>query len=41
MTLTMQCASREARDGIVTSGMENGVAASYDRLEGILSEVVV
>ena len=27
--------SREARDGVLKSGMEHGVSASYDRLEGI------
>ncbi len=30
--------SREARDGILMSGMERGVAASYDRLEELLVE---
>lgn len=28
--------SREARDGVLKSGMEAGVSASYDRLEGLL-----
>jgi uncharacterized protein YndB with AHSA1/START domain len=30
--------SREARDGVLKSGMERGVAASYDRLEELLAE---
>jgi hypothetical protein len=29
--------SKEARDGTLASGMEHGVAASYDRLEEILA----
>jgi len=29
--------SREARDGVLTSGMESGVAASYDRLAELLA----
>ena len=28
--------SREARDAVLKSGMEKGVAASYDRLEELL-----
>lgn len=36
VTMTMLLASREARDGILKSGMEHGVAASYDRLADIL-----
>jgi len=38
LKLTMLFDSKEARDGAVASGMEGGVAISYDRLEGILSE---
>jgi uncharacterized protein YndB with AHSA1/START domain len=30
--------SKEARDGVLKSGMETGVAASYDRLEKVLAE---
>lgn len=39
-TVTMTCTydSRETRDAAIESGMEKGVAASYDRLESILSE---
>jgi uncharacterized protein YndB with AHSA1/START domain len=29
---TVRYQSREARDGVLKSGMESGVAASYDRL---------
>ena len=38
MTLTMLLQSREARDGVIKSGMEGGVAVSYDRLDEILTE---
>jgi uncharacterized protein YndB with AHSA1/START domain len=37
LTTTMLMESREARDEVLESGMESGVAASYDRLEEILS----
>jgi uncharacterized protein YndB with AHSA1/START domain len=37
VTQTMLYQSREARDGILKSGMESGVAASYDRLEEMLA----
>jgi len=30
--------SRDARDGILKSGMESGVAASYDRLAELLAK---
>ena len=33
VTMTMLLESREARDGVLKSGMESGVAVSYDRLE--------
>ena len=33
----VQYATREARDGVLKSGMEKGVAASYDRLEEIFA----
>ena len=36
VTMTMLFESREARDGVLKSGMESGVAVSYDRLEDIL-----
>jgi uncharacterized protein YndB with AHSA1/START domain len=37
VTQTMLMASQEARDGVLKSGMESGVAVSYDRLEEILA----
>ena len=37
VTQTIVYASREARDGVLKSGMETGVAASYDRLEKIVT----
>jgi uncharacterized protein YndB with AHSA1/START domain len=37
---TMRMESREARDEVLESGMESGVAVSYDRLEKILSSQV-
>lgn len=36
MTMTMQYESKEARDGIINSGMESGLVESYDRLEELL-----
>ena len=39
LTQTMLLVSREARDGILKSGMESGVAASYDRLDEILASM--
>lgn len=38
VTMTMAMVSREARDGVLKSGMERGVAVSYDRLDAILDE---
>ena len=38
VTQTMRYASREARDGVLRSGMEKGAERSYQRLEEILSE---
>jgi uncharacterized protein YndB with AHSA1/START domain/effector-binding domain-containing protein len=38
VTMTMLLESREARDGVLKSGMESGVAVSYDRLAEILDE---
>jgi uncharacterized protein YndB with AHSA1/START domain len=35
-TLTVLYASRDARDTARRSGMEHGIAAGYDRLEGLL-----
>ena len=37
VTLTMLFESREMRDMALKSGMERGVAASYDRLDGLLA----
>jgi uncharacterized protein YndB with AHSA1/START domain len=37
VTLTIQCPSKEVCDGILKSGMERGVAYSFDQLEQILS----
>ncbi len=38
-TQTMLMASREARDGVLKSGMERGVVASYERLDAVLAEL--
>jgi uncharacterized protein YndB with AHSA1/START domain len=37
LTLTLLYPSKEARDGAIASGMEHGVAASYDRLAELLA----
>jgi uncharacterized protein YndB with AHSA1/START domain len=37
LTLTVVYPSKEARDATIASGMERGVAASYDRLEELLA----
>ena len=37
LTLTVRYQSREARDAVLKSGMESGVAASYDRLAELLA----
>jgi len=37
VTLRIQCASKEVREGMLKSGMEQGVAYSYDHLERILA----
>ena len=37
LTQTMLYQSREIRDGVLESGMESGVAASYDRLAELLA----
>jgi uncharacterized protein YndB with AHSA1/START domain len=36
VTLTMLFASSEARDGALSSGMEQGMAAGFDRLDELL-----
>jgi uncharacterized protein YndB with AHSA1/START domain len=40
LTSTMLYASQEARDGVLKSGMEDGVGASYDRLAEVLASTV-
>lgn len=37
LTTTVRYESREARDGVLGSGMASGVEASYDRLEELLA----
>lgn len=37
LTLTLSYPSKEARDATIASGMERGVAASYDRLDAVLT----
>jgi hypothetical protein len=37
VTQTVRYDSREARDGVLESPMESGVAASYDRLAALLA----
>jgi uncharacterized protein YndB with AHSA1/START domain len=37
LTLTILCDSKETRDVMLKSGMERGVAMSYDRLEELLA----
>ena len=39
LTNTLLYPSKDARDGVLKSGMERGVAASYDRLEGVLASI--
>ena len=39
MTVTVLAPSREARDGMVASGMEHGAAETYDRLAEVLAEI--
>ena len=39
VTITALFPSKQARDGMIASGMEQGVAAGYDRLDGILAEM--
>jgi uncharacterized protein YndB with AHSA1/START domain len=41
LTLTLLYPSKEARDGTIASGMERGVAASYDRLAELLATAPV
>ena len=37
MTETIACKSREARDGIIATGMESGVVHSFERLDELLA----
>ena len=37
VTMTILYESREARDGVLKSPMEAGIAAGYDRLEALLA----
>ena len=39
LTLTVRYESREIRDGVLKSPMEQGVAASYDRLDEVLTSL--
>jgi uncharacterized protein YndB with AHSA1/START domain len=39
LTITMLYVSREARDNVLKSNMEKGVAASYDRLAEVLASM--
>jgi len=39
LTITVLYSSREARDAALKSGMEQGVAASYDRLDELLASI--
>ena len=41
LTLTVVYPSREARDGALASGMDKGLAAGYDRLDGVLQGIAV
>jgi uncharacterized protein YndB with AHSA1/START domain len=39
MTTTVLYQSKEARDGVLKSPMDKGVAASYDTLDGVLASI--
>jgi uncharacterized protein YndB with AHSA1/START domain len=39
VTITIRYPSKEARDATIASGMERGVAAGYDRLDGVLKSM--
>ena len=41
VTQTVHYASKEARDGVLKSGMESGVRRSYDRLQDVLTAAPV
>jgi hypothetical protein len=36
VTQTMHMSTKEARDGVLKTGMDTGVSLSYDRLEEVL-----
>lgn len=36
MTITAKYKSKEARDGAIASGMERGMSAGYDKLDGLI-----
>jgi hypothetical protein len=38
MTMTVLYSSKEARDGALRSGMDEGLNASYERLDAVLSK---
>jgi uncharacterized protein YndB with AHSA1/START domain len=38
LTVVEQCLSREQRDAILASGMEEGLAEAYDRLEELIAQ---
>jgi len=38
LSLTMKFESKEARDGALKSGMTDGMAMGYDRLDGLMKE---
>ncbi|MBC7773186.1 MAG: SRPBCC domain-containing protein, partial [Pyrinomonadaceae bacterium] len=40
LNITVEYSSKEARDGMIASGMEHGMAAGYDRLDEILATMV-
>jgi hypothetical protein len=39
MSLLVRYESKEARDAVLKSGMETGVDASYDTLDGLLASL--
>jgi hypothetical protein len=39
VTLNMLFGSKEARDGALQSGMSDGMAMGYDRMDDILAEL--
>ncbi len=40
LTCTALYPSKDVRDSVIASGMEEGIAASYDRLDDVLAEAV-